>query len=121
MFGVAALTRLTLVAHVWVYLEFHRSSFVINIEAGVETAGGIMTRIIKRGTAIPTRKTQIFTTTVDDQTSVTVNMFAGERSFVAHNKKFGSLELSDLKTLPRGEPKVGFIHQSDFSICLQLF
>lgn len=93
-----------------------KSSFATNIGAGVETAGGVMTRIIRRGTVIPTKKTQIFTTTVDNQTSVNVNLFAGERKFVAHNKKFGSLELSDLKTLPRGEPKVGSIHQRDVSI-----
>ena len=69
-----------------------------------------MTKIVKRGTTLPTKKRQKVTTLGDHQTSVLVNIFSGERSFVAKNKLFGSLELRDMKPRPRGELEVVSIH-----------
>lgn len=69
-----------------------------------------MTKIVKRGTTLPTKKRQKVTTLGDNQTSVLVNIFSGERSFVAKNKHFGRLELRDMKPRPRGELEVVSIH-----------
>ena len=89
-------------------------SCLTKIEAGVETAGGIMTKMVKRGTTIPTKKIQTFTTLRDNQTSVLVNIFSGERSFVGKNKHLGSLELRDIKPRPREELEVGSIQITGF-------
>lgn len=65
-----------------------------------------MSHLVKRGTDIPTKKTNMFTTIVDNQTSVAVTVFKGERDFVGNNIKIGSLELDELAPAPRGVPEV---------------
>ncbi|OAG02148.1 HSP70-domain-containing protein [Paraphaeosphaeria sporulosa] len=84
-------------------------------QLGIETAGGIMSPLVKRGTLIPTKKSLIFTTTVDNQTSVAVTVFKGQRDFVAKNTKIGSLELDELIPAPRGVPELEVTFMVDYN------
>ncbi|KAL5423909.1 hypothetical protein PMIN04_003578 [Paraphaeosphaeria minitans] len=84
-------------------------------QLGVETAGGIMSTVVKRGTPIPTKKSNIFTTTTDNQTSIAVTVFKGQRDFVANNTKLGSLELDELIRAPRGVPEFEVTVQVDYN------
>ncbi|MDI9461129.1 MAG: molecular chaperone DnaK [Saccharofermentanales bacterium] len=76
------------------------------LSLGIETLGGVMTRIIDRNTTIPTRKSQIFSTAADGQTSVEVHVLQGEREFAQHNKTLGRFNLDGIAPAPRGIPQI---------------
>ncbi len=76
------------------------------LSLGLETMGGVMTKIIERNTTIPTAKSQIFSTAVDGQTSVEIHVLQGERDIAEHNRSLGRFTLSGLPTAPRGVPQV---------------
>ncbi len=79
---------------------------VTPLSLGIETMGGVMTKLIERNTTIPTRKEEVFSTAADSQTSVHVKVCQGEREIAAHNKQLGDFELSGLPPAPRGVPKI---------------
>jgi len=79
---------------------------VTPLSLGVETLGGVMTRMIERNTAIPHKKTEIYTTASDNQPSVEVKVFQGERPMAADNKQLGVFHLTDIPPAPRNLPKI---------------
>ncbi|HOL48970.1 MAG TPA: molecular chaperone DnaK [bacterium] len=79
---------------------------VTPLSLGVETLGGVFTRIIERNTTIPTKKSQIFTTAADNQTSVEVHVLQGERPMAAHNTSLGRFHLDGIPSAPRGVPQI---------------
>jgi molecular chaperone DnaK len=79
---------------------------VIPVSLGVETYGGIFTKIIERNTTIPTRRSQIFTTAEDYQTAVTIHVLQGERPMAADNVSLGMFTLEGIPPAPRGVPKI---------------
>ena len=79
---------------------------VTPLSLGVETMGGVMTKIIDRNTTIPTKKSQIFSTAADGQTSVEVNVLQGEREFAHDNKQLGLFKLDGIAPAPRGIPQI---------------
>ncbi len=79
---------------------------VTPLSLGIETLGGVFTRLINRNTTIPTKKTEIFSTAVDNQPAVTVRVFQGEREIAAENKLLGEFDLQDIPPAPRGIPKI---------------
>lgn len=79
---------------------------VTPLSLGVETLGGVATKLIPRNTATPTSKTETFSTATDGQTSVEINVIQGEREFAKDNKSLGLFRLSDLPPAPRGLPKI---------------
>ena len=79
---------------------------VTPLSLGVETMGGIMTKIIERNTTIPTKKSQIFSTAADNQTQVEVNVLQGEREFARDNKQLGLFALTGIAPAPRGIPQI---------------
>ena len=79
---------------------------VTPLSLGVETMGGVMTKIIERNTTIPTKKSQIFSTAVDGQTQVEVNVLQGEREFARDNKQLGLFKLDGIAPAPRGIPQI---------------
>jgi molecular chaperone DnaK len=79
---------------------------VTPLSLGLETLGGVATKLIERNTTIPTRKTQVFTTAEDGQTSVDINILQGEREMAADNKSLGRFRLEGLPAAPRGIPQV---------------
>lgn len=79
---------------------------VTPLTLGVEANGGLMVSLIDRNTTIPTKKTKLFSTTVDNQSSVTINVYQGERQFAAENRFLGQFELADIEPAPRAVPQI---------------
>ncbi len=79
---------------------------VTPLSLGIETLGGVFTRLIDRNTTIPTKKSQVFSTAEDGQTAVTIKVYQGEREMAADNKMLGNFDLTDIPAAPRGAPQI---------------
>ena len=79
---------------------------VTPLSLGIETLGGVFTRMINRNTTIPTKKSQVYSTAADNQTTVSIRVFQGEREMVADNKLLGQFDLQGIPPAPRGMPQI---------------
>lgn len=79
---------------------------VTPLSLGIETLGGVMTKLIEKNTTIPTKVSQVFSTAADGQTAVTIHVLQGEREIASHNKSLGRFDLADIAPAPRGVPQV---------------
>merc|ERR1712050_249422 len=79
---------------------------VTPLSLGIETLGGVFTRLINRNTAIPTKKSEVFSTAVDNQSQVGIKVFQGEREMAVDNKMLGSFDLVGIPPAPRGKPQI---------------
>ena len=79
---------------------------VTPLSLGIETLGGVFTKLIERNTTVPTKKSQVFSTAADNQTAVTIRVFQGEREMANDNKLLGQFDLVGIPPAPRGMPQV---------------
>jgi len=86
---------------------------VTPLSLGIETLGGVMTKLIEKNTTIPTKATQVFSTAEDNQTAVTVHVLQGEREMASGNKSLGRFDLSDIPPAPRGVPQIEVMFDID--------
>lgn len=93
---------------------------VTPLSLGLETLGGIMTKIIDRNTPIPCRKERVFSTYSDNQPSVKIKIFEGEREFTKHNNLLGNFELTGIPPMPRGVPKITVVFEVDHNGILKV-
>ncbi|EGR32269.1 hypothetical protein IMG5_090680 [Ichthyophthirius multifiliis] len=90
------------------------------LSLGIETVGGVMSNIIPRGSVFPTKKSQTFTTYQDNQTTVTISIFEGERPMTKDNHKLGQFDLSGIPKAPRGQPQIEVTFEIDINGILQV-
>jgi len=86
---------------------------VIPLSLGIETLGGVFTKLIEKNTTIPTRKSEVFTTAADNQTSVEIHVLQGERELAAYNKSLGRFHLDGIPPAPRGVPQIEVVFDID--------
>lgn len=86
---------------------------VTPLSLGIETLGGVMTKLIQKNTTIPTKAQQVFSTADDNQTAVTIHVLQGEREVASGNKSLGQFNLTDIPSAPRGMPQIEVIFDID--------